>query len=312
MMHADLTAHDRAESARLIERHRRATAGFGDLVHAVRSDEWGLPTPCAEWTVRELVNHVTAENLWMPPLLSGATTDDVGDRFDGDVLGDDPLRAWDVAVAEALAALDAPGALSRAVHLSFGSTSADEYVRQLLADHLVHAWDLSQALDADGRLDDELVTACADWFDAVEETYRRAGVVGRREPVAVDADAQTRLLARFGRSATRFLVERFTHAFNAHDVDAVMRLMTDDCVFDSTGPAPDGRRYRGRDEVRACWQKLFDTTPSAHFALEDVVATDERAVARWTYDWGAGHVRGVDVYTIGDGKVAAKYSYVKG
>lgn len=309
-MQNDRTAKD--ASGALGDRHARATAAFGDLVHTIGPGQWGLPTPCAEWTVRELVNHVTAENLWMPPLLSGATIADVGDRFDGDVLGDDPVDAWDEAAARALAALDIPGALTRTVHLSFGEAPADEYVRQMLADHVVHAWDLACAIETGDRLDEDVVAACADWFDTVEDAYRQAGAIGPRETVPVDADEQTRLLARFGRSSTRFLVERFTHAFNAHDVDAVMRLMTDDCVFESTEPAPDGRRYRGRDEVRACWQELFDTTPAARFELEDVVAADDRAVARWIYTWGDGHVRGVDVFTIDDGRIVAKHSYVKG
>lgn len=310
-MGTDSTRH-RTADAELGALHRRATAHFGDLVHTIGPGQWVLPTPCAEWTVRDLVNHVTAENLWMPPLLSGALIADVGDRFDGDVLGDDPIAAWDAAATQALAALDDLDVMARTVHLSFGDSPADEYVRQLLADHVVHAWDLAQAIDADDHLDDALVAACTEWFDSVEHTYRRAGAIGPREAVAPDADAQQRLLARFGRSATRFVIERFTAAFNAHDVDAVMRLMTADCVFESTGPAPDGRRFDGQEQVRACWQELFDGTPSARFDLEELVAVDARAVARWVHHWDGGHVRGVDVFTVRDGKVAAKRSYVKG
>lgn len=303
---------DRTDDAELATLHRRATNRFGDLVRTIGPGRWALPTPCDEWTVRDLVNHVTAENLWMPPLMSGARIADVGDRFDGDVLGDDPAAAWDAAATQALAALDDTGVMTRTVHLSFGDTPADEYVRQLLADHVVHAWDLARAIDADDHLDDTLVAACAAWFDSVEDTYRRAGAIGPREAVAADAGAQQRLLARFGRSATRFVIERFTDAFNAHDVDAVMRLMTDDCVFESTGPAPDGRRFDGQEQVRACWQELFDGTPSARFDLEELVGADDRALARWVYHWDGGHVRGVDVFTVRDGKVAAKLSYVKG
>lgn len=302
----------RTDDADLATLHRRAVDRFGDLVRAVGPEQWASPTPCTEWTVRDLVNHVTGENLWMPPLMAGAQVADVGDRFDGDVLGDDPPAAWDAAATQALASLDAPDVLTRTVHLSFGDAPADEYLRQVLADHVVHAWDLAQAIDAGDDLDDALVTACAAWFDTVEDDYRRMGAIGPRDTVAVDADAQQRLLARFGRSATRFLIERFTDAFNAHDVDALMRLMTDDCVFESTGPAPDGRRFEGQDQVRACWRELFDGTPSARFDAEDIVAADDRAVARWVYRWDGGHVRGVDVFSIRDGKVAAKCSYVKG
>lgn len=302
--------HDDVDDIRTL--HHRAIAHFGDLVHAVDSGQWQRPTPCAEWTVRDLVGHVTAENLWTVPLLSGATIAEVGDRFEGDVLDDDPVRAWDDAAAAARDAVDQADTLDRTIHLSYGDTTGDAYVRELLADHVVHAWDLARAIDADDQLDPQLVRTCATWFDGMEDAYRQAGAIGPREAVAADADATTRLLARFGRSATRFLVERFTHAFNAHDVDAVMRLMTDDCVFESTGPAPDGRRYAGQAEVRSCWVELFAGTPSARFDAEDLMAAPDHAVLRWTYRWDGGHVRGVDILRIRDRRIAGKYSYVKG
>jgi hypothetical protein len=71
----------------------------------------------------------------------------------------------------------------------------------LFADHLIHAWDLARAIGADERLDGELVASCASWFEAVEDAYRSAGVIAARPPVAGGADAQTVLLACFGRRA---------------------------------------------------------------------------------------------------------------
>lgn len=89
----------------LLDRHGEALDLFTDRVHAVRADQWGASTPCAEWSVRDLVNHLTAEQLWVPPLVSeGRTMAEVGDAFDGDVLGDDPVAAWDRAAAAARAA----------------------------------------------------------------------------------------------------------------------------------------------------------------------------------------------------------------
>jgi uncharacterized protein (TIGR03086 family) len=99
-------------------------------------DRWDAPTPCAGWDVRALVRHVVEEELWAPPLLAGATIADVGDRFDGDQLGDDPLGAFEQAHAAALIAVDE--APDRDVHLSFGDTPAPS-TGQLAADHLVHA-----------------------------------------------------------------------------------------------------------------------------------------------------------------------------
>ena len=112
-------------------------------------------------------------------------------------------------------------------------------------------------------------------------------------------------------------IERFNAAFNRHDVDAVMALMTPDCVFENTWPAPDGERYEGQAAVRAFWERLFRTTPDAHFAAEDLFAAGDRCTVRWRYtytgaDGTARHLRGVDVFHVRDGKVAEKLSYVKG
>lgn len=110
-------------------------------------------------------------------------------------------------------------------------------------------------------------------------------------------------------------IQRFNTAFNRHDVDAVMALMTDDCVFENTYPAPVGERYVGQAAVRAFWEKLFHDSPNAHFAEEEVFVCGDRAVCRWTYTWKAqsdGYIRGVDILRVVDGKVAEKLSYVKG
>jgi uncharacterized protein (TIGR03086 family) len=181
--------------------HRRAAEDFGARVHAVKDDQWELPTPCSDWTVRELINHLVYEDRWTAPLMAGSTIAEVGDRFEGDLLGDDPKGAWDSAHAEADRAVQADGALDRTVHLSSGPTPASEYVMQLFADHLIHGWDLARAIGADERLDPDLVDACAGWFAAMEPHYRAAGAIGPRPETPPGADEQTKLLAGFGRTA---------------------------------------------------------------------------------------------------------------
>lgn len=106
-------------------------------------------------------------------------------------------------------------------------------------------------------------------------------------------------------------VARFQKAFDARDVDAIMAAMTPDCVFEDTTP-PDGRRYVGAEAVRAAWTALFAASPDGVFTTEEVIDAGDRVVARWRYDWGSGHVRGVDVFTVRDGLVAEKLAYVKG
>ena len=108
------------------------------------------------------------------------------------------------------------------------------------------------------------------------------------------------------------LIQRFHEAFNSHDINTIMALMTDDCVFENTSPAPDGERYVGQAAVRGMWERLFGASPNATFEIEDSFASEDRGVIRWRYDWGAGHVRGVDVFRVRDGKIAEKLSYVKG
>ena len=181
--------------------HRRAVGEFDARVRAVGDDQWELPTPCSDWNVRQLVNHLVYEDRWTVPLMEGTTLAEVGDRYEGDLLGDDPKGAWAESCAEAVAAVQADGALERMVDLSSGPTPAGEYVSQLLADHLIHAWDLARAVGADERLDPELVEACAAWFAEMEPHYRAAGAIGERPETPPGADAQTTLLAAFGRTA---------------------------------------------------------------------------------------------------------------
>jgi ketosteroid isomerase-like protein len=112
-------------------------------------------------------------------------------------------------------------------------------------------------------------------------------------------------------------VEAFDRAFASHDADAVMACMTEDCVFESTAPAPDGERLSGAAAVGAYWRGFFDSTPSARFQTEEAFAAGDRAVVRWTFEWdegpaNRGHVRGVDVLRVRDGLVAEKLAYVKG
>ena len=112
-------------------------------------------------------------------------------------------------------------------------------------------------------------------------------------------------------------IQRFNDAFARHDVDAIMAAMTEDCVFENTSPRPDGEQYTGQAAVRVFWEQFFTASPHATFIAEDTFAAHDRAVVRWRYQWveqdgTRGHVRGVDIFRVQDGKVAEKLSYVKG
>jgi ketosteroid isomerase-like protein len=118
-------------------------------------------------------------------------------------------------------------------------------------------------------------------------------------------------------SPTLAAIERFNEAFNRRDVTAVMALMTEDCLFEGTNPAPDGQAYRGQAAVGAYWVELFNSTRYSHFDVEEIFVSGDRGVVRWIYNWIdkaglPGHVRGIDLLRVRDGKVAEKLSYVKG
>ncbi|HTP02071.1 MAG TPA: nuclear transport factor 2 family protein [Anaerolineales bacterium] len=108
------------------------------------------------------------------------------------------------------------------------------------------------------------------------------------------------------------MVIQFNEAFNRHDVPGMMALMTDDCVFENTEPAPDGTLYKGKEAVTQFWEEFFRQAPEAHIEIEEIFSAGLRCVMRWRYEWGEGHVRGVDIYRIKDGLIGEKLSYVKG
>jgi len=182
----------------LIEQHRRSLDLWRQTVESVGPDAWDGPTPCSEWNVRDLVNHVVGEDRWTGPLMEGRTIADVGDALDGDLLGFDPkasaLQAADEAesvVAERLPA-------DPVVHLSYGDEKAAEYVAQLVADHLIHSWDLAAAVGWDRELDPGLVDEVARWWADREHLYRSGGMVADRPDVPADSP-QDRLLVAGGR-----------------------------------------------------------------------------------------------------------------
>ena len=303
----------------VVEMHRRASEEFVRQVTSVGADQWGDPTPCSAWTVRELVNHVVGEERWTVPLLAGRTIADVGDSLDGDLLGDDPASAAAHAARAAQNAVIEPVLRGATVQLSYGEEQAAEYVYQLTADHLVHSWDLAVAIGTVPDLDPQVVDGVATWFKEREDLYRGGGAIGVR--VEGFSDPAGVLLGAFGRNPgwtpAWAAVDRLGAAFGRGDVDAIMAEMTPDCVFESTSPAPDGARFVGGQAVREQWEQLFQQTNDALFETEECVVLGDRAIVRWRFSWNSGdgergHVRGVDVLRLRDGKVAEKLSYVKG
>jgi uncharacterized protein (TIGR03086 family) len=188
----------------LVELHGRCGQRFAALVAGVGPDQWHDGTPCSEWDVRMLVHHLLYEQRWVPPLFEGLAIEQVGGRFEGDLMGED-ASAWPGLLAssiqEAHAAVAQPGALDRIVHLSFGEASGREYVMQLTADLAIHAWDLARATGQDDALDPGAVALLLPWAEANAELLAGSGMFGSRIEAGPDAPDDVRLLGQLGRRA---------------------------------------------------------------------------------------------------------------
>jgi uncharacterized protein (TIGR03086 family) len=182
----------------VVELHTRAVEAFRALVHQIPAHAWASRTPCSDWDVRALVNHVVGEELWTVPLLEGQTIAEVGDRFDGDLLGLVAADVADGAAKGAVAAFEESGAAERTVALSIGATPASEYAMQLIADHAVHGWDLAVAIGAGAAIDGDILAVLTGWYADREDLYRGAGIVADRPPVPASS-VQDELLVAFGR-----------------------------------------------------------------------------------------------------------------
>ena len=269
--------------------------------------------------MRTLVNHVVGEERWTVPLMEGQTIADVGDSLDGDLLGDDPVTA---AAAAARAAQEAAASADRArCTCRTARRRRREYLRQLAADHLIHGWDLAVAIGA------ERPAGSRSWWTGSPPGSRsgrsstarpaRSPTGGRASPIRPTSCSAPSGATRAGLHAHAASSPRFGAAFDRGDLDAVMALVTDDCVFESTSPAPDGARFEG----------AAARTGGVGEAVREHRTRGSRPRRPWCwvigpscggrYSWQEpsgerGHVRGVDVMRLRDGKIAEKLSYVKG
>ncbi|HEX6357770.1 TIGR03086 family metal-binding protein [Actinophytocola sp.] len=183
----------------LLEAHGQAMDVFDRAMHKVGAADWDSPTPCTDWTVRDLVNHLVVEQLWVPDMLAGRTVAEVGDKFDGDQLGADPLRTWADASRAARTAWLRPGAVEQTVHLSYGKESAEEYGWQMTTDLAVHGWDLATALGADAGIPDELATRLLAYIEPQLAMWSGSSMFADPVPVPDDAEPHARLVALLGR-----------------------------------------------------------------------------------------------------------------
>lgn len=111
------------------------------------------------------------------------------------------------------------------------------------------------------------------------------------------------------------LLEDFAAAWGAKDIDAVMRLMTQDCIYKATvGPEP-GATFRGQAQVRIGIEKMFAYDGGSTAELSNIVASGNFACWEWTYSWpdqvGKKPVRGCDLFELRDGLIHRKNAFRK-
>jgi uncharacterized protein (TIGR03086 family) len=185
----------------LPELHDEALASTRHYVAGIGADQWGRPSPCEGWDVRELVNHVVSGNYWAAELAAGRTIEDVGDRLDGDMLGDEPLAAYDQSSGAASAAFHVPGAMEAMCAVSYGPVPGEVYAGHRFIDVLIHGWDVAQSTGQDTTIPPELVEACWAVVEPQKELLVGSGMFGSDHEAPSGADRQTELLALLGRHA---------------------------------------------------------------------------------------------------------------
>ncbi|MEX2293987.1 MAG: TIGR03086 family metal-binding protein [Acidimicrobiales bacterium] len=183
----------------IAEVHATALDATGVIVAGVGESQWALPTPCDDWDVRTLVNHIVTGNEWAAELAGGKSIEEVGDRLDGDVLGDDALVAYNESARRAAAAFRAPGALVAPCAVSYGPVPGEVYAGHRLLDTLLHGWDVAKATNQPTNLDPSLVKAALAVLIPQADLLAGSGAFGTSTDPGEDADPQVRLLALTGR-----------------------------------------------------------------------------------------------------------------
>jgi uncharacterized protein (TIGR03086 family) len=179
--------------------HRQTLALTRRFVAGIEAGQWTHPTPCADWNVRALVNHVVVGNLWAAELARGHTIDDVGNRLDGDQLGPDPLHAFDESAQAAALAFELPGALEAPCAVSYGPVSGSVYAGHRFIDVLVHGYDIAVATGQNPELDPRLAEACWEVVEPQLAAFRASGMFGPDPDGPLPTDPQRRLIAALGR-----------------------------------------------------------------------------------------------------------------
>lgn len=167
----------------------------GALIARVGPGQWSDPTPCTEWSVRDLVQHLVGLNLVFAAMLQGQPPPERG----ADVLGADPVEAYRESNAMLHKAFAQPGVLEREYRGPLGVATGEQRLQIRLADLIAHGWDLARATGRQLRIPEELAERSLELMRVSMATQSRAGRFDEPQPVDEDAPALDRLAAFLGR-----------------------------------------------------------------------------------------------------------------
>jgi len=172
-----------------------------DIVNQVSPDELGRPSPCADWTVRDVINHITAgATIFAISAEQGSVPDDeLGRLMGGDNVGNDPQGAWATASRRAMDAFRQPGAMDKIVKLPFGEMPAGVALDIAIFDVATHACDIAHATGRTVTDTELLEAALAMGQQMVGPELRAPGIFDDEQPAAASASPQDKLLAFAGR-----------------------------------------------------------------------------------------------------------------
>jgi len=173
----------------------------GEVVDNVKPDQLGNSTPCTEWTVRDVINHITGgATMFAVCVEQGSVPDDLLPKLmGGDNLGDDVNGSFHTASDRARAAFGSPGALDKMVKLPFGEMPAGIALNIAIMDVMTHAVDIAKATGQTIDDDEILSTALEVGRQLITDDFRAPGIFDAEQPAPPNASSADKLLAFAGR-----------------------------------------------------------------------------------------------------------------
>jgi uncharacterized protein (TIGR03086 family) len=183
-----------------LDRYRRGAQGFARVLARMRPAQLSAPTPCAQWDVRQLINHMTRGNLNYALLASGGSSAEFLARRDQDALGGEPLTAYGQSMRECAAAFRRPGALDRILDYPLGKVTGRQALAVRTADSVIHTWDLARAIGVVDTLDPSLVAWILSDRATIYAGLDVSAFFGAPEPAEEAGNDQDRLVRSVGRT----------------------------------------------------------------------------------------------------------------